>query len=44
MVLAVPEDKEGKVEVEVDPGEDPDYDPEVLYDDISDGEIFKGCE
>lgn len=42
--MAVPEDEEEKVEVEVDPAEDPNGDPEVLSDDISDGEFFKGCE
>jgi hypothetical protein len=42
--VAVPEDEEEKVEVEVDPAEDPNGDPEVLSDDISDGEFFKGCE
>lgn len=44
VVLAVPEDKEEKVEVEVDPGEDPDGDPEIVSDDISGGESFEECE
>lgn len=44
MVLAVPEDKGGKVEVEVDPGEDPNCNPEDLYDEILGGEFFKGRE
>jgi hypothetical protein len=44
VVRAVPEDEEEKVEVEVDPGQDPNDDSEVLSDDISDEEFFKGCE